>query len=55
MKKCNKCLKQKNLESFPKDRRTPDGHGYTCSICVNQASKERARRKVEERNKWSPI
>ncbi|GAA0561745.1 hypothetical protein GCM10009415_49730 [Chitinophaga japonensis] len=55
MKKCNKCLKEKKLERFPKDRRTPDGHGYTCSVCVNNAAKERARERAKERNMWGPI
>lgn len=41
MKKCSKCLQEKELYDFPKDKSRPDGKYIYCKSCVSNKSKER--------------
>lgn len=40
MKICKKCLNEKLLEYFKKDKRTKDGHGSYCKECHNRDGRE---------------
>ena len=36
MKRCNKCGKMKRLSKFHKNKVSPDGRKYTCSMCISE-------------------
>lgn len=36
---CNKCLEEKPLSEFPKDKSKKDGSGYRCKVCNRAHSK----------------
>ncbi len=49
MKKCRKCLKEKNEEEFPKSKINKDGLYSYCKECFNNINRERRKIKYE---KW---
>ena len=36
-KECYECMEEKTLREFPKDGRSPDGRGKTCTACKEKA------------------
>ena len=55
-KKCNKCLKNKQITEFYKDSSRPDGKSYICKLCDKQKFKkwkdENKEKYKETVNKW---
>ena len=43
MKKCNKCFIEKELNQFPKNKKSKDGHLNTCKSCHSEGSQRRNR------------
>ena len=39
-KRCNKCHLLKPVKDFSKDKKSPDGYGYTCKTCKSLYAKE---------------
>lgn len=40
MKKCSKCLIDKNISEFPKNKRFKSGYNSICKICCNFINKK---------------
>lgn len=40
MKRCYMCKQEKELDSFPKNKSKPDGHGHRCLECQKILSKQ---------------
>lgn len=49
MKTCNKCFEEKSLESYHKDKNSPDGKRYTCKECASIAGKAYTKTFSEEK------
>jgi hypothetical protein len=45
---CTKCSLLKSLNDFPRDKRLSDGRATQCSVCVNAAIREIAKRNPEK-------
>lgn len=44
-KTCNKCLEVKTMEEFHKEKLSPDGRRYECTLCLNKIRRLHAKRK----------
>jgi hypothetical protein len=44
---CSKCKEIKDIESFPKDKKTATGYGYVCRVCRREYSRQQHQRKMQ--------